>query len=186
MEDALSIDVAADIHAESRRAAESDLAVALTRALEQSLPAERTRHQGRPQFSRARVIASVLALMDANQGEPLFIEDLCRATEVSERALRNIFCEYFGVGPMRLLKVRQLHEIRAALLVTQPQHDTVTQVAARFGLFDLSLLARNYKRLFGESPSQTLSRPAESPDRVSVGWLQYASRVFLDTGPLSM
>ena len=38
---------------------------------------------------------------------------MCNATKVSERTLRNIFQEFFGVGPMRLLKVRQLREIRS-------------------------------------------------------------------------
>ncbi len=34
--------------------------------------------------------------MNAHEGQPLFIDDLCRATQVSERALRNIFHEFFG------------------------------------------------------------------------------------------
>ena len=86
----------------------------------------------------------------------MFIQDLCRAADVSERTLRNIFQEYFGVGPMRLLKMRQLHEIRAALLTADPVHDTVASIAGRFGVWDFSLFARNYKALFGESPSETL------------------------------
>jgi AraC-like DNA-binding protein len=185
MDRALSIEAATDIPT-GQHATERELGRALSHALEYSLPANPGRIKGRPQFSRSKVIADVLTLMDANEGEPLFIADLCRAAQVSERALRNIFQEYFGIGPIRLLKLRRLHEIRAALLMTSPQADTVTRIAARFGLFDLSLLACNYKRLFGELPSQTLSRPAAFPDRVRVGWLRYASRVFLDASPPSM
>jgi AraC family transcriptional regulator, ethanolamine operon transcriptional activator len=138
------------------------------------------RHIGRPQFSRDRVIAKAIALIEANEGQPLFIQDLCRATEVSERTLRNIFQEYFGVGPMRLLKVRQLHEIRSALLQADPAHDTITRVAARYGVWDFSLFARNYKALFAEAPSETLRRPASRDDlHANMSWMRYVSRIFV-------
>lgn len=178
---ALSKDTSTDGDAIWRHNAESEIASALAHALEQSVPADPGQRIGRPQLSRSSVIASALACMNDNEGQPLFIHDLCRATQVSERALRNIFQEFFGIGPMRLLKVRQLHEIRAALLRTQPRVETVTEVAGRFGVIDLSLLARNYKALFGESPSRTLHRaPAESAEGVRVAWLRHASRIFMD------
>jgi AraC-like DNA-binding protein len=165
--------------AAGQKAAESALATALMHALEHSHPVSPVRSSGRPQLSRSAVIARALALIAANPSQPLFIDDLCRATQVSERALRNIFQEYFGVGPMRLLKIRQLHEIRAALLRAQPGLDTVTHIAARFGVIDPSLLARNYKNLFGESPSRTLQRQStEAATCMHVGWLRYASRIF--------
>ena len=162
------------------QAVEEEVAICLTHVLERSMKVQ-DRHVGRPQFSRGRVIARTLQLIEANEGQPLFIDDLCRATQVSERTLRNIFHEFFGVGPMRLLKVRQLREIRAALLRADPQRDTVTRIAARFGIWDFSLFARNYKALFGESPSKTLrTPPTEVKVRSSLSWLHFASRIFID------
>ena len=163
-------------------AAEEELLHAVSGALEVSARAI-DRHIGRPQVSRTRVIARCLELIDATAGQPLFIDDLCTATQVSERTLRNIFQEYFGVGPMRLLKVRQLREIRSALLKGDPVLDTVTRIAARFGVWDFSLFARNYRALYGEAPSQTLRRPrgAASEGRGDVAsptWIGYAARRF--------
>jgi AraC family ethanolamine operon transcriptional activator len=152
----------------------------VTRVLESSAPLI-DRHVGRPQFSRARVIGRALELIETSAGQALFIDDLCRTTQVSERTLRNIFQEYFGVGPMRLLKVRQLREIRAALLAADPQHDTVTRVASRFGVWDFSLFARNYKALYGESPSETLRRPTRFGERRrELSWVECAARIFVD------
>jgi AraC family transcriptional regulator, ethanolamine operon transcriptional activator len=54
---------------------------------------------------------------------------------------------------MRLLKLRQLREIRAAMLAADPTHEISTRNAARFGILDLRLFARAYKAPFGESPS---------------------------------
>jgi AraC-like DNA-binding protein len=139
----------------------------------------RDRHLGRPQVPRNRVIARTLAVIESAQGKALFIDDLCRATEVSERTLRNVFLEYFGVGPMRLLKVRQLLEIRRALLAGDPGQETVARVAARFGVWDFSLFARNYKALYGESPSESLRKPAtKSMDTLGLSWVRYAERMF--------
>jgi AraC family ethanolamine operon transcriptional activator len=142
---------------------------------------------GRPKVSREHVIAKVLELIRAHSGQPLFVDDLCRCAGVGERTLRRTFEEYFGVGPMRLLKVRQLYEIRAALLAANPRVDTVTQLAARFGIWDFSLFARNYKNLFGESPSQTLRQSGAAPGAhpFDLSWLACVSRKFVVALPPS-
>jgi AraC family transcriptional regulator, ethanolamine operon transcriptional activator len=160
--------------------AEQEISAVAVRALERSLRLQ-LRPIGRPHLSRERVIARALELIRAHDGQPLFTSDLCRAAGVSERTLRNTFNEYFGVGPIRLLKMRQLREIRAALLAADPAHETVASIAGRFGVWDFSLFARNYKRLFGESPSQTLRTPAGSSEHTDdVSWLNYAVRKFAD------
>lgn len=138
---------------------EQDISMALVALMEHSRRAV-IYLQGRPQVSRARVIARILELIEARQGEALLMDDLCQAAGVSERTLRNICHEMFGVSPMRLLKTRQLHEARRALLRATADEETVMSVAARFGIWDLSLFARNYRQLFGETPSQTLHSPA--------------------------
>lgn len=159
-------------------AAEEEVLAAALQTIESS-NATQDRHVGRPQVPRTRVIARTLGVIEAAQGKPLFIDDLCRATEVSERTLRNVFHEYFGVGPMRLLKVRQLLEIRRALLAGDAERDTVARIAARFGIWDFSLFARNYKALYGESPSESLRKPAtKSTDTLAVSWVRYAERMF--------
>jgi AraC-like DNA-binding protein len=137
--------------------------------------------RGRPAVSRTRIILGVLALIEASAGTPLSIDDLCRASGVAERTLRSVFHAHFGVGPMRLLRVRQLREIREALLAADPTRDTVTSIAGRLGVWDFSLFARNYKALFGEPPSHTLRRTARLSKhhrRVRNSWLHYAAHAF--------
>lgn len=160
------------------RAAEEELLFVASHALHVSGRAEYT-GAGRPRLSRDRVIARSLALIESRTGRPVFVEDLCRATQVSERTLRTIFHEYFGVGPLRLIKVNQLREIRAALLAADPAEQRVWKIAANFGVWDLSLFAHNYKSLFGESPHQTLHSAAQLRNRdsaMNVSWIRYASR----------
>ena len=162
------------------RAAEQELSLAVVRALERSskLPESRL---GRPNFSRERVIARTLQRVEDCRDQALLVSDLCTASAVSERTLRNVFQEYFGVGPIRFLKLRQLREIHAALARADSAHETVTQLAGRFGIWDFSLFARNYKRLYGESPSETLRKPrATALVHTGASWFWYAAKIFSD------
>ena len=163
-------------------AAEEEVLSAASLVL-QSSSCARDRHVGRPQVPRSRIIARCLELMDASAGQPMLIGDLCRASQVSERTLRNVFQEYFGAGPMRLLKVRQLREIRAALAAADAGEQTVASIAGRFGVWDFSLFARNYRALYGETPSATLRSTPLSyvrPHALRPTWIRYASRRFAD------
>jgi AraC family ethanolamine operon transcriptional activator len=140
------------------------------------------RQLGRPRLPRARIVARALALMEERAGRPVFVADLCHAARVSERTLRNVFHEYFGVGPIRLLKLRQLSEVRAALLANARGAQHVVSIAGRFGVWDLGTFARNYRALYGETPSATL-HAAPARRRESIGnatWIRYAAQRFRD------
>lgn len=114
-----------------------------------------------------------------NEARSYSIQDLCNETRVSERTLRNVFLEHFGVGPMRLLKARQLCAVRSALINTQPGSERVGEIARRFGIWDLSAFAQQYKQLFGELPSQTLHKSSAAFTRDEddgATWLRFALR----------
>ena len=161
-------------------AAEEEVMAITSHALENSHRLQRS-DIGRPRYSRHRVLGKALELIEASTDQPLLLQDLCRATAVSERTLRNVFHEYFNVGPMRLLKVRQLHEIRAALLSAEYGEQTVADIAARFGVWDFSSFARNYRALYDEAPSRTLRSKTKIKNRaglVSKTWIRYAAQKF--------
>lgn len=107
---------------------------------------------------RQENIARVMGLLQQYDGQPVLLLELCRQAHVSERTLRSIFNEVFGVGPNRYLHIRRLHLVREALSVANPHIDSVGQIALRFGFSDSGRMAADYHRLFGEYPSQTLTR----------------------------
>src|SRR5882672_4570379 len=109
-----------------------------------------------PRIGRARALARVTALLNADGTYLLRLADLCRLAEVSERTLRTIFLESFGMPPGRYLRARKLRAIRAALICADPRFETVSKIAAQFGMSDLGRMARDYRTLFGEYPHATL------------------------------
>jgi transcriptional regulator GlxA family with amidase domain len=96
--------------------------------------------------------------IDGQGGEYVTVPDLASAAGVSERTLRAAFQGYFGIGPVQFLRLRTLNQVRDSLRNCDPALTTVTDVATRFGVWELGRLARDYRLLFGELPSQTLRR----------------------------
>lgn len=163
------------------RELEEEIVVLASHMLQASTHMPARHAMGRPRYDRTRVIGRALELLEASQGKPLLLRDLSETTGVCERTLRTVFHEYFGVGPMRLTKLRQLHEVHSALLRAEPRHERVKDLLRRFGVSDLSVFARNYKSIYSELPSQTLQRaPVSSKheDIITATWLRYATRRF--------
>jgi transcriptional regulator GlxA family with amidase domain len=101
-------------------------------------------------------------LVLADLGQPLHISALCRALAVSERTLRNVFHRTYGVPPCRHLRMLRLSQARRSLLSADGKSVTVTEIATSFGFVELGRFSVEYRKAFGESPSQTLQRT--SPD----------------------
>jgi AraC family transcriptional regulator, ethanolamine operon transcriptional activator len=72
-------------------------------------------HPGRREQPRAPILRRCLQVLAQHEAAPLTLMELCDSAEVPERTLRKVFYEYFGVSPMRLLKLRQLNETNRRL-----------------------------------------------------------------------
>jgi transcriptional regulator GlxA family with amidase domain len=108
--------------------------------------------------------AESLALADIDQ--PLHISALCLTLAVSERTLRKAFYNIHGLPPCRHLRMLRLFRARRALLSANCKLTTVTAIAMCFGFVELGRFSVEYRKVFGESPSQTLHRT--SPARTFV------------------
>jgi AraC family transcriptional regulator, ethanolamine operon transcriptional activator len=139
---------------EARAQMEEDLLAALACVIAESdgsAPAAKRTFQ-----SRARVVAKAQEFVQEHVNQPIYIADLCAAAQTSERTLRTAFLELYGVSPNRYLKFRRLNQAHRALRHADPEQTTVIATATRFGFWDMSRFAIDYRLLFGHSPSQTL------------------------------
>lgn len=96
--------------------------------------------------------------IDAHADEPLTISDLAAHAGVSTSALFAGFREYRSTSPIAYLKGVRMRRARDELKSTSPSRSTVTNVAMRWGFTHLGRFAAEYKRWFGESPSDTLKQ----------------------------
>jgi transcriptional regulator GlxA family with amidase domain len=98
--------------------------------------------------------AEQLALVDVD--EPLHISALCRTLTVSERTLRKAFHKMRGIPPCRHFRMLRLSAARDALLTADRKLVTVTEIATSFGFVELGRFSVEYRKVFGETPSQTM------------------------------
>ncbi len=94
-------------------------------------------------------------LMD-NRNRPLTIYDLCTQLHVSERTLHYSFQKSFGMPPMTYLKIQRLNGVRLQLKKSMPTETTVADVASQWGFWHMGQFSTDYKKMFGDSPSETL------------------------------
>ena len=120
------------------------------------LPVSSDRAVGRPAIHRAHILDRALGLMRSVGDEPVRTEDLCRVTGVSERTLRNVFYEHFGLAPHQYLMIARLNSVRAAIREAGPG-DTISSICADAGIWDFGRFAHQYRELFGVLPSQHLA-----------------------------
>jgi AraC-like DNA-binding protein len=110
----------------------------------------------------AAVMRRFWRVVDENAGQPLYIPEICNAVQVSERTLRACCQEHLGMPPKRYLLLRRMALARRSLCEAAGGVMSVTQIAMRYGFWDLGRFAAEYKALFGESPSATLRGPTAS------------------------
>ena len=115
---------------------------------------------GRPRKADWQLILDAIEVIEDLPHRIVTVRDLVTVTGVPERTLREGFQKYLGVSPRRYIQVSRLCDARRQLAGPASDSVTVTQVAARIGMWDFGRFAHRYRKLFGELPSQTLARGA--------------------------
>lgn len=82
------------------------------------------------------------------------IEHLAEVSGVSSRTLFAAFSRFRGTSPMQALRALRLDEARRLLRTSEAM--SVTGAAMEVGLSQLGRFSVEYRRRFGESPSQTI------------------------------
>jgi AraC-like DNA-binding protein len=95
-------------------------------------------------------------------GRKIGIADIVTVTGTPERTLHKHFARFFGLAPLAFLRRLRLAAARDALLTASG--DSVTDVAARLRFTHFGRFSSDYRRCFGELPSETRRR-ANSADR---------------------
>jgi AraC family ethanolamine operon transcriptional activator len=111
-----------------------------------------------PCASRRNVVDAAKDFMRARIAETITVADLCRELGVSRRTLQYSFQEVLGINPVRFLRAMRLNGARRDLKGGAKPKDRVQDIAARWGFWHLGHFVTDYKRMFGELPSETLGR----------------------------
>jgi transcriptional regulator GlxA family with amidase domain len=97
------------------------------------------------------------ALILTQPERPFTVNGLARAVGLSTRSLSRGFQRLRGYGPMAAVRRARLDRVRLDLLTAAP-HESVTNVAMRWGFYHLGRFSGLYAAHFGELPSATRRR----------------------------
>jgi transcriptional regulator GlxA family with amidase domain len=104
------------------------------------------------------------SILDAAADRPVYVLEITAAIEMTTRSLSRWCEENLGIDLDRYLLLRRLHLARQTLCATDPASATTTSdVATRYGFWQFSQFAVQYKSYFGEFPFDTLRRSPKKP-----------------------
>ena len=104
--------------------------------------------------SRMRALRRAVGYIEAHPRQAISVETLCRECAASASTLERAFREHFGVSPKRYLNNTRLVHVKRELQ-WRGADATIADIAAEYGFWHMSKFAADYRKLFGELPSQT-------------------------------
>lgn len=107
---------------------------------------------------RRRAVSRACAYIDLHLRESITLNDLCDVGGVRARTLEYGFHEFYEVGPMAYLRSVRLCRVRRELMMQRSVGGSVAKTARRWRFTHMGQFSRDYRILFGESPSTTLGR----------------------------
>lgn len=104
-----------------------------------------------------RDVKRAIDYIEANLASPVRLPDIVAAADVPGRTLFKHFERFRGVSPMEYLRAARFEAVRRALQ-DQATADTVADVAMAWGFSHMGRFSAEYRKRFGERPSETRRR----------------------------
>ena len=122
---------------------------------------EVTGKTARPQphatVNKAIILRNALETLNDPDSLPITVAKLRELVGVSSSSLNRIFLSEYGIPPKSYIRSRCLSAARDALACVSPEAK-VSDIANRWGFWHMGQFAGDYRRMFGELPSDTLKR----------------------------
>ncbi|MGB3483740.1 MAG: AraC family transcriptional regulator [Mycobacterium sp.] len=108
---------------------------------------------------RRAVVQNAMNYIDSHLAERITMEAIAKVVHMSVRSIQQGFREELGITPMTYVRERRLERVHEELTDAIPSDGvTVTAVAERWGFHHLGSFAVEYRKRWGEAPSETLRR----------------------------
>jgi AraC-like DNA-binding protein len=104
-----------------------------------------------------RDVKRAIEYMDAKLGSPITIADIAEVSGIAGRTLFKHFRDFQGLTPMGYLRNARFQKVRETLIRAQPE-EGVTVIAMSWGFSHMGRFSVEYRKRYGESPSETLGR----------------------------
>jgi transcriptional regulator GlxA family with amidase domain len=104
-----------------------------------------------------RDVKRAIDYMEANLKSPIALTDIVGVAGIPGRTLFKHFENFRGVSPMAFLRAARFDKVREVLLHGDPTRK-IADVAMAWGFTNMGRFSAEYRKRFGERPSETLKR----------------------------
>jgi AraC family ethanolamine operon transcriptional activator len=106
-----------------------------------------------------RSVSLALKFIHSSELDSISAMELCEHTKCSQRTLEKCFSNRFGVTPKKYIKCLRLAEVHKGLQNFDAcGYDSIIELAGINGFWHMGQFAADYRRIYGELPSDTLNR----------------------------
>jgi AraC family ethanolamine operon transcriptional activator len=106
-----------------------------------------------------RSVSLALDIIHSSELENISVMELCKHTKCSQRTLEKCFSKRFGTTPKKYIKCLRLAEVYKGLRNFDADgYASIIELAGINGFWHMGQFAADYRRIYGELPSETLIR----------------------------
>lgn len=109
----------------------------------------------KPQIKRSNILKKAEELFLNNLKSSITTQDICQELEIGKRTLEYIFKDYYEMSPKKYFKYLRLNALHKELQ-QKNKKDDLSEIVEEFGFYHRGQLAKDYSKLFGKFPSETL------------------------------
>ena len=96
-------------------------------------------------------------MLHENIDQEIDISLLTNELDISESQLHHAFKKEYGITPKKYLQQLRFNTIKKELIAANPNSVTITDIAYKYNFLHMSHFTKEYKKMFGQTPSQTLN-----------------------------
>jgi AraC family transcriptional regulator, ethanolamine operon transcriptional activator len=101
-----------------------------------------------------KVFADTREIINTRLDDPISVAELCSMLNISRRSLQYHFEQAINSTPITYLRAERLNGVRRMLATA----NSVTDAATYWGFWHFGHFSHEYKKMFGELPSETFKR----------------------------
>jgi AraC family ethanolamine operon transcriptional activator len=100
------------------------------------------------------VLTVTREMINLRQDNPISVAELCESLDMSRRSLQYHFKQTLHTSPVAFLRAERLNAVRHMFKTA----NSVTEAATHWGFWHFGHFSQEYKKMFGELPSETFKR----------------------------
>ena len=105
---------------------------------------------------QAFALKTAIDYIQATPPNKVSLYKFCTDNDINERTLQRAFLEQYGISPKSFAKAHQLSNVYKILSHSDSDITRISDIASSYGFRHMSQFAADYRRHFGELPTETL------------------------------